>query len=323
VSPYAISSVAAVISFRRLCRQRDLARWVSPRSPEVRGVWREVWAFNGPRAVTQIAQIGIRRADIPIVAALAGASAAAVYTAASRFVAAGLQGIKGIQQMVGPQIARLHAAGRVDQAGLALRTATTWNVLIAWPVYLTCAVIPSVVLLLFGKGYTSGTPVVIILALGMLVGIAAGPVDIALLMLGRSVQSLRNNMAALVTNLVLNLALVPVLGISGAALAWSASILVSNLLPTWQIRPILGNAFSGASALAGGLAVVSFAFPPLLARLVGLDAPVEQVGSSLVGGLGYLILVYRVRRTLHVGELVAVVRRRRSRRQITVDPAQG
>ncbi len=192
-----------------------------------------------------------------------------------------------------------------------MRTATTWNVLIAWPVYLTCAVIPSAVLLVFGEGYSSGAPVVVILALGMLIGTAAGPVDIALLMIGRSVQSLRNNMAALATNLVLNLALVPVLGISGAALAWSVSILVSNALPTWQIRPILGSATDRRTLLAAGLAVVSFVTPPLVARLAGVESAVALLGTTVVGGLLYLALVHRFRHQLRVAELLAVVRRRR------------
>jgi O-antigen/teichoic acid export membrane protein len=323
VVPYAVSSIAGVVSYHRLCGTTDVSSFAWPRSEAVRAVRREVWAFNAPRALTQIAQIGIRRADIPIVAALVGPAAAAVYTASSRFVAAGLQAVKGIQQMVGPQIARLYAAGNVTQAGMSLRAATTWNVLIAWPMYLTCAVIPSVVLLIFGKGYESGTPVVVILALGMLVGIAAGPVDIALLMLGRSVQSLRNNMAALITNLALNLALVPVLGISGAAVAWSASILVSNALPTWQIRPILGNASDRNTLLAAGMAVVSFAVPPLVTRLAGFDDPLPLVASSVLGGLVYLGLVHRFRRPLHVRELAAAVRRRRDRSRVTQDPARG
>ncbi|HQR26679.1 MAG TPA: polysaccharide biosynthesis C-terminal domain-containing protein [Nocardioides sp.] len=313
VTPYAVSSVAGTVAFRRLCRQRGVAAWVSPRSPAVVGVRRELWAFNGPRAVTQIAQIGIRRADIPIVAALAGPSAAAVYTAASRFVAAGLQGIKGIQQMVGPQIARLVAADRIPSASLALRTATTWNVVIAWPLYLVCAVAPGLVLLLFGRDYESGTPVVVILALGMLIGTAAGPVDIALLMLGRSAQSLVNNMTALVTNLLLNLTLVPVVGITGAALAWSVAIVVSNALPTWQIRPILGSAADRHTALAAGLAVAAFAVPPLLARLAGVDSLTAQAVLVVLGGLVYLALLHTCRRPLRLPELAGAVRRRRGR----------
>jgi O-antigen/teichoic acid export membrane protein len=261
--------------------------------------------------VTQIAQIGIRRADIPIVTALAGPAAAAVYTAASRFVAAGLQGIRGIQQMVAPQLARLVGAGRIEVASLALRTATTWNVVIAWPVYLSCAVVPDVVMSLFGPGYESGVPVVVILALGMLVGIAAGPVDIALLMLGRSGQSLRNNMAALITNLVLNLLLVPVLGITGAAVAWSTAIVISNALPTWQVRPVLGNAGDRRTLLAGSLAVATFAVLPLLGRVAGWDSVGAQLALVAVAGVLYLGLLARFRRPLRLVELVGAVRRRR------------
>lgn len=323
VAPYAVSSVAGLVVFHRLCRQHGTLAWVSPLSAAVRSTWREVWSFNGPRALTQIAQIAIRRADIPIVTALAGPSAAAVYTAASRFVAAGLQSIKGIQQMVGPQLARLVKAGEVTRAGLALRTATTWNVLIAWPIYLVCAVLPQLVLMLFGPGYESGAPVVVILALGMLVGTAAGPVDIALLMLGRSVQSLRNNMTALVTNLALNLALVPPLGITGAALAWTAAIVVSNALPAWQIRGVLGTAGDRRTALAAALAVSAFAVPSLVARAAGWDSVWGQVSLVLAGGAVYLALLHRFRVPLRLTELVDALRRRgRGRTQRDADLAR-
>ncbi len=314
VAPYAVSCLAGLVSYHRICRRQQITPWVGPRSPSVRAVRRELWAFNAPRALTQIAQIGIRRADIPIVAALAGPAAAAVYTAASRFVAAGLQGIKGVQQMVGPQIARLVGAGSYSGAGLALRTATTWNVVISWPLYVVCAVLPGLVLLLFGTGYESGTPVVVILALGMLVGTAAGPVDIALLMLGRSVQSLRNNLAALVTNLVLNLALVPVLGISGAAMAWSASIVVSNALPTWQIRPVLGNAGDRRTLLAGALALASFGILPLVGRATGWDSTPAQIAQVALGCVVYAGALFRFRRRLRLVELFGALRRRRGSR---------
>lgn len=323
VFPYAVACLVGLRSYTRLCAAKGRQAWLSPFAPQVRAVSREVWSFNAPRALTQIAQIGIRRADIPLVTLLAGPAQAAVYTAASRFVASGLQAIKGIQQMVGPQIARLYAAGRPDQAGLALRTATTWNVMIAWPVYVTCAVIPSVILMIFGRDYSSGSSVVVILALGMLVGIAAGPVDIALLMLGRSGLSLRNNLAALITNLILNILLIPGLGINGAALAWTASILVSNALPTWQIRPILGNASDRTTALVAALAVVSIATPATALRLVGVEQPLALFVATVAGGLVYLGLAWRFRRRLHLGELAAVIRRRRNRKVNGAGSAEG
>lgn len=313
IVPYGVSCLGGIVAYRTICRRHGIRSWVSPRSAPARGVAREVWRFNAPRSLTQIAQMSIRRADIPLVSAIAGKEAAAIYTAASRFVASGLQGIKGIQQMVGPQIARLVATGETEQAGTTLRAATTWNVLLAWPIYLACAALPGLVMALFDSekyDYSPGEIVVVILALGMLIGTAAGPVDIALLMLGRSLQSLRNNMAALLTNLALNFLLIPQWGIAGAAWAWAASILVSNALPTWQIRRYLGPTSDRRTLLAAGLALSTFGVIPLATQLLG-GSLWWQLGSVLGAGLSYAALVYAYRRTLLLEDLVSGLRRRR------------
>jgi O-antigen/teichoic acid export membrane protein len=313
IAPYAASCLGGLLAYGATCRRQGVRMWVSPRSPVAAGVIGEVWRFNAPRSITQIAQMSIRRADIPLVAILAGDSAAAIYTAASRFVASGLQGIKGIQQMVGPQIARLVASGEFTQAGATLRTATTWNVLLAWPIYLACAALPGLVIALFDDpkyDYSAGESVVVILALAMLIGTAAGPVDIALLMLGRSVQSLRNNMAALLVNLGLNFALIPLWGINGAAVAWAASILVSNALPTWQIRRHLGPTSDRRTLLAGGLAVGVFGAIPLAAGLFTVSLW-WHLASVLVAGLVYAGLVFGFRDALLLSDLISGLRRRR------------
>ena len=49
----------------------------------------------------------------------------------------------------------------------------------------------------------------------------AGPVDSVLLMAGHSWLSLRNSTVALVVNVGLNVLLIPLYGISGAAIAWA------------------------------------------------------------------------------------------------------
>lgn len=303
--PYLIAGAAGARSYSRLAANRGVRSWVAPWNPVVRPLWGEVWRFNGPRALTQVAQLSIRRADIPLVAWLAGRDAAAVYTAASRFVAAGLQAIRGVQQMVGPQLARLMAGSRVDEAASTLRTATSWNVLIAWPIYLACGGFPLLVLSLFGPGYESGRIVVIILSLGMLVGVAAGPVDIALLMLGRSGLSLANNLIALAVNLGLNLALIPVWGINGAAVAWATAIFISNALPTIQIRPILGPASDRRTLMAMAVTTTAFLVTPTPLRLTPLgDTVIGQIAILLGAVMVYLGLLYVLRRQLLLGPLV-------------------
>ena len=89
----------------------------------------------------------------------------------------------------------------------------------------------------FGDGYDVASDVVLILSLTMLLATACGPVDSVLLMAGRSWLSLRNSTVALAVNVGLNVVLIPLDGIRGAAIAWSVAIVVRNLLPAGPGAP--------------------------------------------------------------------------------------
>lgn len=307
--PYVASLAIALWSVRGELRKHGVgATHFRLDRAVLRGTAAGVWRFNSSRSVAQIAQMAIRRMDIPLVSAIAGPSSAAVYTAASRFVAVGQLGIKGVQQMVGPQIARLLGEDRRPDAGMVLRTATSWSVVMAWPVYLTFAVLADLLLSLFGPEYSRGATAVVILSMAMLVGTIAGPVDIALLMSGRSVQSLMNNLSALVVNLGLNFLLIPRLGVEGAALAWAAAIVISNGLPTLQIRTAIGSPANDRRAvLAAGLAVLCFGLLPAAAWWAGADSA-WRVAAVVLGGVLYLGLLWRFRLALHLVDLVTSVR---------------
>ena len=74
----------------------------------------------------------------------------------------------------------------------------------------------------------------------MLVATAVGTVDMVLLMGGKSSWNLFNTVVALSSNIVLNLLLIPRYGGTGAAIAWSSSIIFTNLLPLGQVWKFLG-----------------------------------------------------------------------------------
>ena len=73
----------------------------------------------------------------------------------------------------------------------------------------------------------------------MLVATACGMVDVVLIMAGKATWNLANVLAAFVVMVGLDLWLIPQLGILGAAIGWSASILVGNLVPLIQVRHAL------------------------------------------------------------------------------------
>src|SRR6185312_5907713 len=95
--------------------------------------------------------------------------------------------------------------------------------LLTWPIYLLFAVFSTDLLRIFGHRYTVGANVIIILSLTMLVATWCGAVDVVLGMAGRSVWTMNNAIAALVADLVLNIILIPRMGIVGAAIAWAVA----------------------------------------------------------------------------------------------------
>ena len=91
--------------------------------------------------------------------------------------------------------------------------------MLAWPIYFTLALFAPVLLRAFGHHYSGGASALAILALAMLVATGIGPVDIVLLMGGRSTWNLFNVIVALILNIVIGWILIPRIGIAGAAVA--------------------------------------------------------------------------------------------------------
>ena len=167
-----------------------------------------------------------------------------------------------------------------DGARPLFQEASALLLLLAWPAYVTAMVFAPFLLTAFGDGFDDGAAVIAITGVGFLLASAAGPIDMLLLMAGRSRQSLINTAVALVANIGANLLLIPPYGIEGAALAWTLSLVVANGLPLFQMWRGLGVHPFGARtvrtmALAAGVA----------AALVGARAVLGPTAAGLALGL--------------------------------------
>ena len=238
----------------------------------------EFWSYTVPRALARITQTALKRSDIVLVAALASPADAALYTAATRFIVLGQLLVQSVQQALSPHLSTLFAQGKTTSATSVFQAATLWSMLVAWPIYLVTASFATPLMGVFGAGYDVASDVVVVLSLTMLLATACGPVDTVLLMAGRSWLSLRNSSVALAVNLALNVILIPVHGIRGAAVAWSVAILVRNLLPLVQVRRQLGMwPVTGPTLLVASGAVGCFGTAGVIGVAAGLPARVEAV----------------------------------------------
>ncbi|HZC27176.1 MAG TPA: polysaccharide biosynthesis C-terminal domain-containing protein [Actinopolymorphaceae bacterium] len=269
--------------------------------PSTAELSRMFWAFTAPRALGRICQVALQRTDIVLIAVLLSPRDAAIYTAATRFLAFGQLGIAAIQQVLAPQLSGLFARDDLRGVRAVFSASTAWLMSMAWPIYLTSAIAAPVLLRVFGGGYQEGRATVVILSLIMLATTATGSVDVVLLMAGRSRQSLVNNAAALVVDVVLVVVLVPRVGITGAALAWAAALAVRNLLPMVQVRRAFGiGSFGPAVAWVAASAGLCFgAAPLLLGVVVPMTLPVLVIWLPLMC-VAYAALLWRGRATLEL-----------------------
>jgi O-antigen/teichoic acid export membrane protein len=184
-------------------------------------------------------------------------------------------------------------------------------VALTWPVHLSVAVAAPIYLSAFGPGYAgTGQYATVVLALAMLLATGSGPVDVMLLMAGRSGLSLANNAAALVVDLALNAMLIPRLGVTGAAIAWAAALATRNILPLAQVRRLFGMSPTGAGlGLAALSALACFGALPLLTRLAfGTTATLTGL---VLGTCGYAGLLWAGRGRLALTAFAALLPGRR------------
>jgi O-antigen/teichoic acid export membrane protein len=292
---------------------RDFLRSSQPRrrasSDDASLTPRTFWRFTAPRSVASVVQIALQRVDILVVAGILGPAPAALYTASSRFLVLGQMGGQAVSLAAQPLLGRAMATGRHDEARDLYRTATAWLVLMCWPVYLTCILFADRMLSLFGPEYVAGRDVVLVLGLAMLLATGCGMVDVVLIMAGRTSWNLVNNVLALAINVVVDVLLIPRIGIMGAAVGWAAAIAVNNLLPLAELAASLRiHPFGRATTVAMGLSSVGFGALPLLGRVVAGDDRGMLAGLGL-GVMLFLSGCFLERRALALSTLLSAARR--------------
>jgi O-antigen/teichoic acid export membrane protein len=301
--PYGVGLVAAIAALRSAQTARGTP--VSP--PERESPAREFWSFTAPRGLGRVCQVALQRADVLIVAALRGPGDAAIYTAVTRFLVLGQMAMQAVQRVLQPKLAELLAIDNRAVADAVFKRATAWFVAVSWPLYLLLvAFAEPVVVGIFGDAYQPGADGLVVLSVAMLVATAAGPVDVLLLMAGRSGLSLINTALSLGMDVGLCLVLVPDHGVLGAAVAWAIAILTRNALGVAQVRSQLRmTAWSSALTRVVVAAVLTFgAIPLVLSPAVG-GLPGVAVVSTICAA-GYGLLLWRAREQLGLAAFAAV-----------------
>lgn len=274
---------------------------------------RDFWTFTWPRAITSVVQQARQRFDIVLVSAISGPAEAALYAIATRFLVVGQLTNSALALAAQPQVASLSAADRRETISTVYRSTTTWIILLNGPLYIGVAIFSPLLLSIFGEEYVSAWPVTVTLCIAAFLGNGSGMVDVMLSMTGRTSATLANSLGALVTQVVLIVALVPTWGALGAAIAWGTSIVVINALSVAQLARADGiHPFEKGTAFAVIVNIAGVALPAtVLAIWLGQTWTAFAL-SIVVCAAAYVGFARIFRVQLHLAGLVQALRPRRA-----------
>ncbi|MBZ5739736.1 oligosaccharide flippase family protein [Nocardioides mangrovi] len=300
-----LGAVVAVLVLLRMVRRRDLGPPTSWR-PD-RGLVRHIVGYSGPRTVMAVMEQTIIWVDVLLVGVLLGATAAGVYGAAARFVAAGVVAMTALRIVVAPRFSALLAEDRRAEVAELYTATARWVLLLGAPIYLLLAVFSPTVLRWLGPGFADGVTPMVVLSLGSVVVLAAGNVQSLLLMSGRSGWGAFNKSVVVCFNVSANLVAIPRWGIDGAAVVWAASMALDTVLAAYQVRRGIGVS-PALPAIAGTVLAVTgcVALPALAVVAVAGQGSLQLVVAALLGVLVLGTYCVLDRRRLRLDALATV-----------------
>lgn len=230
---------------------------------------RPLVVYSAPLAVAGLIYVILGQIDYFVLGIIATADDVGIYRVGYMLAANILIFFTAVAPVFKPLIAEVKSQdGQVEQR---YRTAVRWVAALSIPVMVTLSVGASAYLsVLFTQQYSVAAPAVAILSVGYLVSVTCGGPDGTLLQgLGYSRLVFLNTTLLLGSNLLLSILLVPLLGITGAAIATATALSltgIANVTEVYVFRgihpftPALGKLFlSGIpAAIAAGAVVTLF-----------------------------------------------------------------
>ena len=201
-----------------------------------------------------------------LLGAMASVATAGIFGIANQVMLVGAIFHSAVVQAAMPIFAELQDSEDRGRLNALYRTTSKWTFTLNVPFFLLAVLMPEALLSIFGPDFTSGATALIILAFASLTNAATGTSGAVLDMTGHTSVKLVNTTLSVGLAIVLNLLLIPAMGVTGAAIASLGSVASVNLLRVaevaWLVRvtPYDGSwlkpMVAGAAAAAVGWVVI-------------------------------------------------------------------
>lgn len=145
-----------------------------------------------------------------------------------------------VNSIAAPKFAELYFKNETERLSNIIKKSSKLIFWSSFPILLMLALFSEQVLSVFGNKFTQGHSALIILCIGQFVNASCGSIGVFLNMTGNQ-NIIRNAMfAGVVVNIILNYILIPIYGITGAAIATAIGTISWNLIASLLAYRLLG-----------------------------------------------------------------------------------
>lgn len=227
LSGHILAACFSVSALWLLLRRRLPARSRTARPSYLTREWLVV---SVPMLLIASFNVLLGRLDVLMIGALTDARQTGVYAAASQIARLVTMGLMSVGMIAAPYFSELSSRNEHEELRRTLRLSARVALGISFPIFLIVTLGTTRVLGLFGEGYLSGALVLKLLACSQLVNVLAGPAGYLMVMTGHQVPAAGILGGSALIHLLLNVLLIPRMGIMGAATATAFSTLLWNVL---------------------------------------------------------------------------------------------
>ncbi|WYP26055.1 flippase [Alkalihalobacillus sp. FSL W8-0930] len=178
--------------------------------------------------------------DTIMIGLLSTSEEVGIYSSAAKIAFMSSMLLYAVNGVIGPKFSVFYSKGELKKLQSLSRKITGLTAMISILIVTILFIFRNEIMLLFGDEFILGTTAFSFLILGQFFALATGPVGSLLIMSGNEKYYKRNVMMCALMNLILNIILIPILGMNGAAISTAISLSAKNILSVIFVKKNLG-----------------------------------------------------------------------------------
>ena len=198
-------------------------------------------SISSPLLVTEFAQILITHSQTWVVGALSSTSQVAIFGTVMQVVILVSFPFIIVNSAIPHLVVKINKSGNKEQLQRLLQAVATLTAVPALMIALLVGLFGDVALgFIYGEVYQAGAPALLVLSIGHVVNVMAGPCGVVLVMTGHQRTNMKITLFAGACAIPLALLLAPVYGALGAAIASALGMALQNSLAAYYAYKLVG-----------------------------------------------------------------------------------